>query len=115
MMSLLSIDTSAEQGTTVMRLSGSAGLATIAALEREVTRLSALQHSLLILDLSALEGIASLAVSQFVLLHRAVQNRGGVVRIGGCGENVRGVLIRCKIDSVIPIFESIDEAMHARG
>ncbi len=112
-MSLLTIDVNKAESVTIVTLAGAASVTTVEALEREVTRLSATPHALLILDLSALESIASLSVSQFVMLHRAVQNRGGAVRIGGCGENVRGVLVRCRSDTVIPIFESVDHAMRA--
>lgn len=110
-MSTLTIDVNKAADATIVTIAGSAGVATVAVLEREVTRLSATPHGLLILDLSALDSIASLSVSQFVMLQRAVQHRGGAVRIGGCSEMVRGVLVRCRLDTVMPIFDSVDDAM----
>lgn len=35
------------------------------------------------------------------------------MRIGGCHPDVRGVLVRCTLDSAVPLFESVDEALTA--
>lgn len=110
----LVIETETTHPATIVRMKGWAGLSQQATLDREVTRLSAAAHALLVLDLSELSGLTSLAVSQFVMLHRAVRSRGGQIRIGGCSDEVRLVLERCKLDSVIPIFGSVDDAIAAQ-
>lgn len=114
-MTQLAIHIDIRPAATVVRLEGWAGLAAQADLERAVTRLSAGTHSLLVLDLTQLLGLSSLAVGQLVQLHRAVTLRGGAVRVGGATEDARTVLVRCRMDLLMPLHGSVDEAiaMHA--
>lgn len=114
-MTQLAIHIDIRPAATVVRLEGWAGLTTQADLERAVTRLSAGNHQLLVLDLTQLLGLSSLAVGQLVQLHRAVTMRGGAIRVGGATEDARTVLVRCRMDMLIPLHSSVDEAiaMHA--
>lgn len=108
-----SIASEANGPATVVRMTGWAGLGSQAELELAVTRLSAVAHTLVVLDLSKLEGMSSLAVGQLVLLHRAVTKRGGHLRVGGASTDVQTVLVRCKIDALIPVFPSLESALAA--
>jgi anti-anti-sigma factor len=102
---------------TVLRLVGWAGLGAQAELERAVTRVSASAHGLVVLDLAGLDGMSSLAVGQLVLLHRAVSRRGGQVCVGGVSPAARLVLERCRMDALISICASVEDAIlaHAGG
>lgn len=87
----------------VVTISGSADLANVAVLEREVARWSAERPSLIVLDLSGLTFLASLALGQLLTLRQAVRSCGGSLRLVRPSPVVFGVLHRCKLDRVFQI------------
>jgi len=109
----LTITITSDQDATVVRITGWAGLGAQASLEREVTRLSAMTHRVLVLEMSELLGMSSLAVGQLVQLHRAVSRRGGRMAIAQPSDEVRTLLVRCRIDAVVPMHDSVHEALGA--
>ncbi|MBL8991670.1 MAG: STAS domain-containing protein [Phycisphaerae bacterium] len=82
-----------------------------AVLERQVNRLTASRPGLVVLDLSGLTFLASMAVGQFVMLARSLKGWGGSVRVATPSNDVRLVLERCRLSDTLPVFPSIDAAL----
>ncbi|MBL8764487.1 MAG: STAS domain-containing protein [Phycisphaerae bacterium] len=112
-MAAFSIDETTVGAATVVRLIGSADLSGQAILEHEVNRLAAVHPTLVVLDFSQLTFIASLAVGQLVMLQHAIRRRGGHVRLANPTDDVRTVLVRCKLTDLLPIYPSVQAAAEA--
>lgn len=107
------IDVTPLDSTRLVKMVGSADLSAQATLEREINRLAAGRHPLVVLDLSGLTFIASLAVGQLVLLQQGIKNWGGRVVVANPTPEVQTVLVRCRLTEVLPIFASVEDAMKA--
>ncbi|MCA3005661.1 MAG: STAS domain-containing protein [Planctomycetaceae bacterium] len=105
-MSTLSVQEVRHADRVVVTMSGSADLANEAVLEREVNRLSAGRPGLIILDLSGLTFLASLALGQLLTLHRTVRSYGGSLKLVRPSPLVFAVLHRSKLDMVFEIIDS---------
>jgi anti-sigma B factor antagonist len=112
-MQALSIDVQQRPGATIIRLIGDAGLKGADTLERHATRLSTLRPPLLILDLSELTFIGSLAIGSLVALAHGIKMHGGLTRIAVPEGDVSTALLRCGLDRVIPIVPTLAAALAA--
>ncbi|MDZ4828939.1 MAG: STAS domain-containing protein [Phycisphaerae bacterium] len=108
-----SIDSVFTESAVVVHLVGSADLSAEAALQREVTRLIAGRHKLVIVDLTNLSTIASLAIGQLLQLQRGLRSWGGCARIVNPNDDIRGVLVRARLTDVFPIHASVQAAIDA--
>ena len=102
-----------DDGVTVLRLSGSAGIAEEATMSRPLNGLAAARPQRLIVDLSGLDFIASLAIGQIVSVVRATTSHGGAAAIASPDANIRQALLRCGLDRLVPVCASLDEAEQA--
>lgn len=66
-----------------------------------------------IVDMSAVEFLASIGIRTLLLAAKAISRRGGKVAILNPDSNVTSVLEMAGIDTLIPIFRSLDEACSA--
>jgi anti-anti-sigma factor len=102
-------------GTTgealVARIQGEAGVANSPTLERELTRIIARHPKLLVLDVSGMTFISSLAMSYLVHLNRGVKSHGGAVRVAGASPTIITALKRCKLDELFQFFDTPDAAI----
>lgn len=95
----------------VVRLEGSASMHQVQVLEREMNRLAAGRPKLIILDLTRLEFIASLAMGQIVALNRTIKRFGGRVLIAGASDSVAKSFRHARLDTLMPMFATRDEAI----
>lgn len=102
-----------EQGEFhIARLVGEASLATNDAMERGLMGLHALQPKYVVLDLSGLTFIASLAMGNLVSLQQRVVGRNdGWVKAAGLNAEVRRAFEHARLDQLFEITETVDEAM----
>ena len=110
-MSSLQVDVHTRRGATVVSLAGEAGVMTQDALEKMIAKLCGLHVNRIVLDLAKLTFISSLAIGLFVTLERDMKSHGGHVTIAAANNDVGTVIERCKIDTIMPVFESVDEAI----
>lgn len=68
-------------------------------------------HRHLIVDLASVEHIDSGGVRALVRGHLAVHQQGGRVALVNAGLTVRRVLSILRLDTVLPIYESIEAAL----
>ncbi|MEI6302752.1 MAG: STAS domain-containing protein [Betaproteobacteria bacterium] len=66
-----------------------------------------------IVDMSAVEFLASIGIRTLLLAAKAISRRGGKVVIFNPDSNVTSVLEMAGIDTLIPICRSLDEACSA--
>ena len=80
-------------------------------LESVLQEVIAAGHRHLIVDLSSVEHIDSGGVRALVRGHLAVHEQGGRVSLVNAGATARRVLGTLRLDSVFPIYESLDAAL----
>ena len=109
----LTISTQQSADVTIVQLGGSASMGEIDAFSRQTDRLAAARPKRLVLDLSGLDFLASLAIGQLVALSKAVKLHGGKVSLAAPKPEVLAVLNRCNLSAILPVFTTLDEALAA--
>jgi len=112
-MATFSAEREDRDGVIVVKLQGSMGIEGLDALDRHLHPIAAARPKLVVLDLSGVEHISSLAIGSLVSLYNAVKRHDGKVALGPMHENVQGVLRRCRLEDVMAIYESVDAAIAA--
>jgi anti-sigma B factor antagonist len=97
-------------GAVVMCLSGDAGLVSVDDMEREFRPIVASKPPLLIVDISELRFISSLGLSILVQASRAITRNGGNMRLIKPQPLIRDLITKSKLDTVLPLFATIEEA-----
>ncbi len=100
-----------QRSTLVVRISGSAGISAADDLERAVRLIKVRRPRHLVIDLAGLSFIASLGLGLLVSLSAAIKSDGGTIRFAGATPAIGEVIRRCKLDRVLPVYESVDEAL----
>lgn len=98
---------------TVLRLHGSATAMNVAPLSRQATVLSAKRPAKLVIDMSELEFISSLPIGELISMARAVKLHKGQVMIAGASPAVREVLSHVRLQEVMPMYDTVDDAIAA--
>lgn len=96
-----------DDGTVQVNLRGDAGMAQADDLSRGLLPVVASKPSHVVLDLSELTFISSLAIGQLVILRRGLASHGGRVTIAGANERVLKALRHARLES---LFEFAGEA-----
>lgn len=99
--------------TVIVQLIGEVGLGGVDELERGLRPVLAARCALSIIDMSGLKFISSLGLGLLVELQRGITRNGGVVRFAALQPLVRDAIVKCRLDAVLPLFASVDEALHA--
>src|SRR5438128_1567357 len=107
----LVISTTQTGDAMILTLVGSASMLQLDQLTRETDRCAAARPRRLILDVSQLEFLASLAIGQIVAMSKAVKLHGGTVVLAGANAEVSSVLRRCNIPAIIPMAASVEAAL----
>lgn len=113
-MSSLTIRDRREGDSIVVSLAGSAALASEALLDRELARLAAEQPGLLVLDLSELDLVTSLAIGQLVALAHRLRRRGADAVLAAASRPVLEVLDRTRLRTFFRTFDSVESALASR-
>jgi len=100
-------------GVKVISLAGRMDIAGTQEIELRFTNLAASQKALIAVDLAEVSFLASIGMRTLVSSARALMNRGGAMALVRPQSMVQQALVAAGIDSLIPIYPSIDEA--ARG
>ena len=100
-------------GVKVISLAGRMDIAGTQEIELRFTNLAASRKALIAVDLSDVSFLASIGMRTLVSSARALMNRGGVMALVKPQSMVQQALVAAGIDSLIPIYPSIDEATRA--
>lgn len=100
---------SAESYTHV-RLSGPLDIAGVGAVSLKFTAATAGRKRHVIVDMSAVEFVASIGLGLLVQAARALKSDGKRVVIVAPRETVAGVIRSSKLDAITPIADSVDAA-----
>jgi anti-anti-sigma factor len=109
----LSIRTSQAGEAMILALIGSATMLEVDQLTRETDRCAAARPKRLVVDLSQLDFLASLAIGQLLAMSKSVKLHGGTVVLAAAKPQIAAMLVRCNIASVIPMVASVDEAVRS--
>lgn len=103
------------QGVAVMSLKGAGDLEGLAILEKELMTLSSHRPMYTVVDLSGLTFIASLSIGAIMNFRRAAVGWGGKVALATANELIASTLHRVRIDTVIPMYDSVSKALAAKA
>jgi len=70
-------------------------------------------HRSVILDMNAVDMLTSMGIRILLLLAKAVSRHGGKMALLNLDANVRKVVRISRVDEVIPVYESLEEARSA--
>ena len=107
----LTVETEQRDGAVVVFLRGDAGMNEAEHLNLELTRLLTQRPRLTVIDLSGLTLMASITIGALVAYKGGTKVQGGVTKLAGARGNVLESLRRSRIDMVIPLFETVDQAI----
>jgi anti-anti-sigma factor len=96
---------------TVVELSGEADLNDSAALRETLAAQTAGPPATLVLDLSQLRFMDSAALHVILVAGRSVTGQGGIFALAAPQEAVRRILQLSGADQLLPVYESVAEAV----
>jgi len=102
-----------ESGTTKINLIGRLDIAGTQAVDLKFTALTAARGGFVIVDLSQVSFLASIGIRMFVSNARALLQRRGKMVLYNPQPNVDKVLKTTGIDTIIGIFNDLDQAREA--
>jgi anti-sigma B factor antagonist len=100
-------------GAVVVRLAGEAGVVEVPRLQLPFMRLVVRRAPLVVLDLSELTYISSLALGAVVALRRNLGHFGGRVMIAAALPRVSGVLETTRLHTLFGVYATVEEALAA--
>ncbi|HWB21093.1 MAG TPA: STAS domain-containing protein [Phycisphaerales bacterium] len=106
----MKVQRDAKSGAVIVQLVGDIALGQVDALDRQLLPVVASHPGVVIVDLSSVGFIASLGLGKLLELHRGISRNGGELRIAGVQQAVREVLVRCRLDAVLPMYENLAAA-----
>lgn len=113
-MTELGIQIEPRDAAVVVTLEGEASLANVDTLEREFMKVHAMHPQKVVLDLSNQAFIASLGMGTLVSLEKNVKERHcGVMSAAGLNEKVLKAFTRARLDQIIDLYDSVEEALAA--
>lgn len=112
-MSGMTIEIIPNSHATIARLSGAADLNGSAELDRKLLGLSAQRPKVLIFDLSGLTFISSLAMGSLINVAHGISKHGGRVAIAGAQPLVAEALRRIRLEAMMPMYGTVEEATAA--
>jgi anti-sigma B factor antagonist len=109
----LSIEVVTEGQALVVVLKGEADIEGAALMERQLLAVAARKPSKLVLDLSGVTMISSIAMGVLVQLRHGIRAQGGDVVLAGAGGIVLDSLKRAQLDRVFTLLPSTDDALRS--
>jgi anti-sigma B factor antagonist len=102
-----------DNAATVARLKGSAGIGAADKVDQLFMRLVAKRTSLLVLDLSQMDFIATIGIGSFLRVQQDLGRHGGKLRLAAVQPIVWDVFKRCRLDTVFHAYDTVESAMAA--
>jgi serine/threonine-protein kinase RsbW len=96
----------------VVRVLGDASVVTVEKLHRELGALSLAPPRLVILDLSALDFVASLGMGAILAFDKRVAHEGGYVRLAALQPNVHEAFRHARLLQAFEVFVTVEAALH---
>lgn len=112
-METLTITEEERDGLVIAQLAGSASVDQEAILERAFMRLAALDHKLLVFDLSQLTFISSLGMGAFVSLIKAAKRHETAVRLAAAQPSIYEAFKRARLTDRFEFYDDLDSAINA--
>jgi len=100
-------------GVTRIRLAGRMDAQGTSQIDTRFTAHTVSDKGAVIVDLSAVEFLASIGIRTLILSAKALQGRGGKMALLEPTPAVRKVLEMAGVDALIPVFDSLDSARAA--
>jgi anti-anti-sigma factor len=109
----IDVEEKPDRHATIARLKGSAGIGAADKIEQAFTRLSVKRPSLLVLDMSHVEFVASIVIGSLVRLQHDLARHNGKLRLASVQATVWDVFKRCRLDTVFQAHDTVDTALSA--
>jgi anti-anti-sigma factor len=107
--------TDLEDGIRKIDLSGRLDIEGAAAIDLRLTVLTTAERTFSIIDLAGVEFLASIGIATLLQTAKAARLRNGNVVLLNPRANVAKVLVSMRIDKIVPVCSSLDEARIVLG
>lgn len=97
----------------IVRIVGDASVHNVDELERQLRPAAAWHSRIIVVDLSQVGFISSLGLGVLIQLQRGAQRNGGGVRFVGAKPAVRDTIVKCRLDTVMAMFDTVADALAA--
>ncbi len=112
-MSDFQIQTETRQETVIAHLAGDADNCHADNIRRAFSPILRRRVLRIVLDLSELAFIASMALGELIKLRRDLQTYGGQLHLAGASPDVEDVFRKTRLAELFPMFTTADEALDA--
>ena len=109
----LQIDIQREPGLAVVKVSGSATMDVSERLGDCLVKTAQDPIRMMVIDMAGLDFLCSESLGAIVSAYLKCVHRGGCVRLAGPTESIREILDLTKLNKLIPVFPSVEEAIQA--
>ena len=109
------VETSRTERALIVTVSGDAGVSASGKMETEFTRVLVQRPPVVILDLSNMSFISSLAMGLLVSLHRGISGWRGRLIVAGAHDRVTEALRRAQLDRVLVMKPTVEAALADLG
>ncbi|HVT90965.1 MAG TPA: STAS domain-containing protein [Tepidisphaeraceae bacterium] len=109
----LVVETISRADGIIIALIGAADLGGSEKLDRQLMIVSAQHPKNIVFDLSRMTFISSLCMGSLVRFQSACRHWGGKVRLAAASPDVAGALLRARLNQVLPMTNSVEEAFAA--
>ena len=103
-----------EDGWAVVGVTGELELATAPRLRQQVVSLVGEGHTRIVLDLSRVDFVDSVGLGVIVSVLKRVRGRAGDLVVVGAVPRVRALFELTRLDEIIELHETVDEALATR-
>ena len=109
--SLLEVTIVESDNRVIVRLKGDADVSNTDGLDRRLIPLMAKRPALVVFDLTDMRFISSLGLGILMAFQRGIERHGGQVRLAAPQPSVADMLRKCRLDSVLHVFNTVTEAL----
>jgi len=100
-------------GVTVLRMEGGLSQLEVQQVERAFREATHRDGAAVVVDLSNVDFVATAAIAMFLEAARVLKNSGGKIVVSGPQPKIGEVLRRLRLERVLPMHSSVDEAVAA--
>jgi anti-anti-sigma factor len=107
----LVIENETKSDAIVVSLIGTADMAQVDVLDRQLTQLCAQHPQRVVFDLARLTFLASISIGALVRFHNSCKHWRGQIILAGTNTDVMGSLKRSRLDKVFIMVDSVEAAL----
>ncbi len=114
-MNTLEIQIDERPNAAVAHLRGNASNTEAETLRAALLELGGARYDRVVIDLDAVQFIASMALAELIEFHKVMHKAGGRLRLCGVHDSVADLFKKTRLIEVFPLYDSVDAALEENG